>query len=54
MLELGKKVYGEYKISSMPFDSKDDAWEDIRNYWKNCDVTTYFDNIEKKWYIISK
>lgn len=55
MLEFGKIVYGNYKISSMPFDSKDDAWDDIRKYWKGCDdVTTYFSNKEKKWYIISK
>ncbi len=55
MLEFGKIVYGKYKISSMPFDSRSEAYDEIQNYWQgHTNVTTYFDNKEKKWYIISK
>ena len=54
-LPLFTKVYGDYKISSLPFDNKSDAYEEINNGWNGApDVTTYFDQKSKKWYIISK
>ena len=55
MLEFGKVVYEEYKISSLPFASRCEAYNEIRNFWQgHPNVTTYFDDKEKKWYIISK
>lgn len=39
----------------MPFASKTEAYDEIRKYWQgDPNVTTYFDDKEKKWYIISK
>lgn len=53
ILPLFKKVNFDYKISSMPFDNKEDAYKEIEKSWQGVeDVTTYFDN--GKWYIISK
>lgn len=49
-LALFTEVYGGYKISSMPYDNKNDAYEEIKN-WTG-DVTTYYHG--GKWYIISK
>ena len=49
-LALFTEVYGGYRISSMPYDSKEDAYEEIKN-WTG-DVTTYYHG--GKWYIISK
>ena len=55
MLEFGKIVYKEYKISSMPFTNKSDAYDEIRRSWQgHPDVTTYFSNKDKKWYIVTK
>lgn len=52
-LPLYTEVAGGYKISSMPFEEKDDAYEEIKNNWQGAEnVTTYFD--KGKWYIISK
>ena len=54
-LPLFTEVYGDYKISSMPFDTKDEAYEEINQSWQGVpDVTTYFDQNSKKWYVISK
>ena len=44
--------YGGYKISSSPFDSKSEAYDEIRENWQGADVTTHFHN--GKWYIVSK
>ncbi len=42
-----------YKISSLPFDSKKEAYEEIENYYKGEeDTTTYYSG--GKWYIIQK
>ena len=55
MLEFGKKVYGEYKISSMPFTNKSDAYDEIRISWRgHPNVTTYFSKKDGKWYIVTK
>ncbi|MBR5647954.1 hypothetical protein IKW73_03445 [Candidatus Saccharibacteria bacterium] len=53
-LSIGDEVYGGYKISSMPFDSRKDAYDEINNYWQGSDVTTYFDKDSNSWFIISK
>lgn len=54
MLEFGKKVYGDYKIASMRYVSKEKAYEEIREYWKGVDCTTYYDKETDGWYIIMK
>ena len=44
MKEFGTKVMGEYKISSMPFSSKDEAYKEINDFWNGVeDVTTWYD-----------
>ena len=57
-LELFTEVGGGYKISSMPYDDKSDAYEEVKN-WANAtsdgfarDVSVHFHN--GKWYVISK
>ena len=52
VLPLFSEAYSGYKISSAPFDKKEDAYEEIRQYWQGADVTTYSHN--GKWYIVSK
>lgn len=49
-LELFTEVYDGYRISSVPYDSREEAYREIKN-WVG-DVTTYFYN--GRWYIISK
>ena len=52
-LPLYSKAYADYKISSMPFDKKEDAYKEINENWKGVeDVTTYYHG--GKWYIVSK
>ena len=54
MLELETKVYGRYKIASMPYSSKDLAYKDIAEYWNGVDCTTYYDENHDEWYIITR
>ncbi len=52
MLELGKNVYANYKVVSLPYDNKSQAYADIAIYWRGEDCTTYFDKENGQWYII--
>lgn len=53
ILPIGTEVInGAYQISSLPFDSKDVAYDAIGSYWGGADTTTYYH--DGKWYIISK
>lgn len=50
---LGDEVYGGYKIASLPYSSKNEAYQAIRDGWQGVpNVTTYFDN--GSWYIVTK
>lgn len=51
-LELFTEVYDGYKVTSRGYDKKSEAYDEIRNNWKDADVTTYYHN--GQWYIISK
>lgn len=43
----------DYKISSLPFDSKEDAYNEINEHYKGEEnTTTYYSG--GKWYIIQK
>lgn len=43
---------GAYKIASQPFERKEDAYEEIKNFWQGADVTTYQQG--GYWYIIER
>lgn len=52
MLELGKKVFSNYKIASIGFEKRSDAYKVIRRDFTDCDATTYFEKDTGLWYIV--
>ncbi len=54
MLAIGTRVYGTYEIASIGYATKGEAYEDISQYRKGVDCTTYFDKEEEEWYVIEK
>ena len=54
-LEFGTEVSGGYKIASMPFQSKTEAYQQISESWQNePNVTTYYHQDSDQWYIVTK
>lgn len=52
-LKIGDGVYSGYKIASLPYENKSEAYDAIRESWQGVpDVTTYFQ--DGSWYIITK
>ena len=52
-LMIGDEVMGVYKIASLPYGTKSEAYDVIREDWQGVpDVTTFFN--DGFWYIIAK
>lgn len=52
-LPINKELPGGYRVSSLPFKDKDEAYEEIKNIWQGEEgVTTYYDDGD--WYIVRK
>lgn len=51
-LLIGDEVYGGYKVASIGYNDKSEAYDDIRQYRQGIDATTYHQN--GRWYVIEK
>lgn len=54
MLKIGENAGGLYKIASMPFETKEETENWIKEYWKGSDAKAYRSERDGKWYIICK
>ena len=51
---IGDEVSNGYKIASMPFEDKSDAYNFMREYQYGDGYTTYYDASSRYWFIVTK
>ena len=57
MLKYGEKApepYSNYIVASLGYENKNDAYTEIKNFYKGEEATTFFDIETNKWHIILK
>ncbi len=52
-MQIGDVVMnGRYRIVSLPYQERCDAYNDIAKFWQGIDCTTWYCTKTNEWYII--